>query len=134
MKGILVDTSIIIDFLRQKDKSKTIQIKLEKSEAPLYISIITHTECFSGKSIWERKEALKALKLFFADINILPLEEKISEKAGKIRAEYNLNMPDAIIASTGITHNLKLATLNIKDFEKIQDIKLLHNISKNHSS
>lgn len=124
MKGFLVDTSIIIDYLRQKDKSKTIQIKLERSQIPLYASIITHAECFSGKSIWEKKEALQALKLLFAGIKILPLEEKTSEKAGEIRAKYGKNISDAIIAATALSSGLSLATLNIKDFKKIKGLKL----------
>ncbi len=122
MKGVLVDTSIIIDFLRQKDKNITIYISVEQSQIPLYASIITHTECFSGKSIWDKKEAYAALRLLFADIKILPLEEEISEKAGKIRAVYGRNISDAIIAATTLHHNLNLATLNIKDFEKINGI------------
>lgn len=124
MKGILIDTSIIIDFLRQKDKSKTIQIKLEQSQITLHVSIITHTECFSGKSIWEKTEAFQALKSLFSDIKILPLEEEISEQAGHIRAKYDKNIADAIIAATAIFHKLDLATLNIKDFKKIEGIKL----------
>lgn len=127
MKGVLVDTSIIIDFLRQKDKSKTIQIKLEQSQIPLHVSIITHTECFSGKSIWEKAEAFQVLKSLFSDIKILPLEEEISEKAGQIRAKYNKNIADAIIAATSIIHNLDLATLNTKDFKKVDGIKLYKN-------
>lgn len=129
MNGVLVDTSIIIDFLRQKDKNITIYIRLEKSQIPLYASIITHTECFSGKSIWEKKEALQALRLLFAGIQILPLEEEISEEAGKIRAIYSRNISDAIIASTAMHHRLTLSTLNIKDFEKIDGINLFHSIA-----
>ncbi|MBI2600621.1 type II toxin-antitoxin system VapC family toxin [Candidatus Daviesbacteria bacterium] len=124
MNGVLVDTSIIIDFLRQKDKRKTIQIKLEQSQIPLYASIITHTECFSGKSIWEKTEALQTLKSLFSDIKILPLEEEISEKAGETRAKYGRNLSDAIIAATTLFHKLELATLNRKDFENIKGIKL----------
>lgn len=124
MKGILIDTSVIIDYLRQKDKSQTLQLKLEHGRLPLYISIITHTECFSGKSIWEEKEAFKALKLFFSDIKILPLEEKISEKAGEIRAKFSGNISDAIIAATAIIHELKLATLNVRDFKNIKGLKI----------
>lgn len=100
----------------------TIYIKLEQSQIPLFASIITHTECFSGKSIWQKKEALHSLRLLFAGIEILPLEEEISEEAGKIRAIYSRNISDTIIASTVIKHKLTLATLNIKDFKKIDGI------------
>ena len=124
MKKILVDTSIIIDYLRQKDKSKAVFVRLEQYRNTLLASIITHTECFSGKSIWEKKEAMEALKLLFFDIKILSLNEKASEEAGRIRAQYGRNISDAIIAATAIYHKLELATLNIKDFEKIKGLKL----------
>ena len=123
MKTILVDTSIIIDCLRQKDRSKTVFIKLQQDQTKLFASIITHTECFSGKSIWEKKEAMEALQLLFSDMKILPLDEKISQKAGEIRAYSSNNLGDAVIAATAITHKLKLATLNMKDFEKIKGLK-----------
>lgn len=124
MKRILVDTSIIIDYLRQKDKSKTILVRLEQAQNTLFASIITHTECFSGRSIWEKKEAMETLKLLFSGIKILPLEEKTSEQAGKIRAKYGKNISDALIAATAIYHKLQLVTLNIKDFENIKGIEL----------
>lgn len=125
MRGILIDTSIIVDYLRQKDKSKTTLVRLGQNQQKLYISIITHTECYSGKSVWEKKEATETLKILFAGMKILPLEEESSKKAGEIRARCGTNIIDAIIASAAISHKLKLATLNVKDFEKIKGLSLL---------
>ncbi|OGH36949.1 MAG: hypothetical protein A2905_01030 [Candidatus Levybacteria bacterium RIFCSPLOWO2_01_FULL_36_10] len=125
MPKILIDTSIIIDFLRQKDKSNTLLYYFGHHQYQLHASIISHTESYAGKSIWERKEAMEILEKLFLNIRILPLDEKISKKAGQISAENNnLEIVDAIIASTAIYHNLKLATLNVKDFKKIKDIHL----------
>lgn len=127
MNGILVDSSIIIDYLRQKDKNQTLLFKLGQKNFKLYTSIITHSECYAGRSIWEKKEAMEALKIIFSGIKILPLQENISQKAGRISAENNIDLLDAIIAATSIIHDLNLATLNIKDFKKIKDIKLFKN-------
>ncbi|MEK7616609.1 MAG: type II toxin-antitoxin system VapC family toxin [Patescibacteria group bacterium] len=124
MMGLLIDTSIILDFLRQKDKSKTIYIKLEQSQTNLYISIISPTELYSGKSIWEKNTAREDLELVLSGLQILKLDEIISKNAGELRAQYGLGIGDAIIAQTAIFHKLKLATLNVKDFEKIKGIKL----------
>lgn len=124
MIGILVDTSIIIDYLRQKDKNQTILFKLGQKKFKLYASIITLSECYAGKSIWEKKEAMKALKTIFSGIKILSLEENISEKAGRISAKNGIDLLDAIVAATSIIHGLDLATLNIKDFKKVDGIKL----------
>ncbi|MBI3289989.1 type II toxin-antitoxin system VapC family toxin [Candidatus Microgenomates bacterium] len=127
MNKILLDTSIIIDHIRQRDKSDTILDRLGKENFELLVSIITHTESYSGKSVWEEKVARVALEKVFSDIQILPLTEDISEKAGEIRANYGTSLADAIIAATALEHNLTLATLNIKDFKNIRGLKLFKN-------
>lgn len=123
MANLLVDTSIIIDYLRQIDKSQTILVNLE-GEFKVSISLITHTESYCGKSIWEKKSAKEILQKILSDIQTLPITEEISEKAGEIRARYETSITDAIVAATAIHHKLKLATLNLKDFEGIKSLKL----------
>lgn len=124
MPKILIDTSVIIDFLRQKDKSNTILFYFARNKYQLCASIITHTESYAGKSVWERKEASEALETLFSNIDILALSEKTSKKAGEISARYDIDIVDAVIAATAISHNLKLSTLNEKDFGKIKDLEL----------
>lgn len=124
MSKILIDTSIIIDHLRLKNKKQTILYKLFQTKHELLASIITHTESYAGKSVWDKESVRNHLKNILAGIKILPLDEILSKKAGEIRARYNLEIVDAIIAATSIIHDLDLATLNIKDFEKIDGIKL----------
>ena len=125
MSKILIDTSIIIDYLRQKDKSKTLLYFLGNHHYQICISIITRSECYAGKSIWERRAAMEVLEKLLSNFEILPLEEKISKKAGQISAgNNNLEIVDAIIAATAISHKLDLVTLNVKDFEKINGIEL----------
>jgi len=118
---ILLDTSILIDFLRLKDKEKTLLYKI--SEEELYISIITHTELFAGKSVWEKKEARRELEELFSGMEILPLTLEISESAGKIKSKNkNLSLLDCIIGATAICSKMELVTLNIKDFSDISGI------------
>lgn len=127
MTKILVDTSIIVDFLRRKDRGNTIFFNLIEDKYQLYASIITHTESYAGKKIWENKYAMDELELLLNRITILPLQENISKKAGEIKAKNGADVLDAIIAATSIIHDLDLATLNIKDFERIKGLKLFKN-------
>ena len=123
MKKILLDTSVIIDFLRRKDKSDSLLSKLSNND--FYISIVTHTELFSGRSVWEKKEIKQELDKFLSIIVLLPLMEEISQAAGKIKAyDPKRSVLDCIIAATAIRHNLPLVTLNIKDFENIKGMRL----------
>lgn len=120
---VLLDTSVIIDFLRQKQKERTPLFSL--SDEDLYISMITHTELYAGKSVWEKESAAKELEQLFSDMIILPLQKDISKRAGAIKAKnQTLSLLDAIIAATAIHHSLPVATLNIKDFQPIKDLTL----------
>lgn len=124
MKNILIDTSVIIDFLRRKDKEQTLLYGL--TEETLYISIISHAELYAGKSIWEKSDVKKALEKTLSKIPILNIETGISIKAGHIKAyHHNNSLVDCIIAATAITNNLELATLNVKDFKPIKELMLV---------
>lgn len=125
MVKILLDSSILIDFLRVKNKKDSLLFKLTEGNYQLYIAIITHTELYSGKSVWEKKRAYLEVKDLFSRITILPVTEEISEKSGEIKAKFNLNIADAIIAATAIFTNLELVTLNTKDFKKVKGLKIL---------
>ena len=126
MAKVLLDTSVVIDFLRRKDKEKSALFLLAEDENQLFASIITHTELYAGKSVWENQEALKEIELLFSGINLLLLDELTSKEAGRIRANYQTNLLDAIIAATALRHSLSLATLNVKDFEMIKKLQILH--------
>ena len=123
-KELLLDTSVVIDFLRIKDKPESLFYKLTLENSKFLVSIVTHTELYSGKSIWESDKASQELKLIFEGIEIVGLTEKISVNAGKIRALYNLDLVDSIIASTAIEVNTPLVSLNTKHFSKIGDLEL----------
>lgn len=124
MANILLDTSILIDHFRLKNKSETIFRRLFENKHDLHISILTHTELYAGKSIWEKRVEKDYLKKILSGLKILPLEENISENAGEIKARYGLTLADAIIAATALKHKLELATLNVKDFKRVVGLKL----------
>jgi predicted nucleic acid-binding protein len=124
VKKILLDTSVIIDFLRQKNKKDTLLIALLEKEYQFYVSILTHTELYAGKKVWKENDAQIDLEKLFFGMQILPLEKEVSKKAGEIRAKNDTTLMDAIIAATAIIHDLNLVTLNTKDFEKIKELNL----------
>ena len=123
MSVLLVDTSVIIDYLRRRDKENSLIYKLsEKFE--LKVSIITHTELYAGKSIWENASARKTLEILFDGVKILPITKDLSISAGKIKAKYDISLMDAIIAATSLKGKIAIATLNTKHFSLIKILKL----------
>lgn len=123
---ILIDTSIIIDHIRAKDKSNSMYRNLILSYEPA-ISMITHTELYSGRSIWKEKKAKIELEDLINGVVVYPIDTRISQIAGFLVSSFYSNIADALIAATAIYYKLPLATLNEKDFKKITGLKILKN-------
>lgn len=121
---MLIDSSLIIDFIRRQDKPNSWFYSLISAKRPSFVSVITQAELYAGKSVWENRRARDELKLIFSALTILPLSGEIAITAGKIRAIYAVNLIDAIIAATAIFKSIPLATLNPKHFHAIAGIKL----------
>jgi hypothetical protein len=63
----------------------------------------------------------------------IPIDRLISEQFIQLMANYSLShkltIPDALIADTALVKDLKLYTLNIKDFRFIENLRLYHHVS-----
>lgn len=123
-QSILIDTSVLIDYLRSNQKATSDFYRILKSGHTCYISMITHTELYAGKSIWTHKKAREELDTIMKFLEVVVCEEKISMLAGKIRATSNIFIPDAVVAATALYYDLPIATKNLKDFEKVEGLKL----------
>lgn len=53
---------------------------------------------------------------FLAHFRILPLTAQIAEEAVKLRQQYRLKLPDAVIWASAISENCLLISRNTKDF------------------
>jgi len=118
----LIDSDILIDFLRGLNKTRGFLFKLRK-EGELLISVINVVEIYSGKEIKNTKKR-KIIDQFLNGFKIIPLDENLSKLAGEIRLNYYLPFADAIVAATAIYTGSVLATRNIKHFSKIKNLKL----------
>jgi len=120
---ILCDTNIIIEALKGDDKTiKNIErIGLEN----IAISSVTVMELYFGalnkKELNKIKKHLKALNLVHFDNNVSELAVRLIESYSK---SHGLQIPDAIIAATALSLEIKLFTLNLRDFRYIDGLKL----------
>ena len=123
---ICLDTSILIDFYRKKDKSKSLFFKLTEHYVQFAVSAITEYELYLGNSdeqnvFWDK---------FFSQITVLPFNTKSARQSATIYQQLKaknklVEVPDILIAGTAMSHNLPLATLNRKHFERIKDLQLV---------
>lgn len=124
MRKILLDTSVLIDFLRRTDKENSLLYKFSGED--LYISLITHTELYAGKSVWEKEETRLGLEKLLSGITVIPMSVSVSMLTGRLKSEnQKLSLIDCVIAATALKNGLELATLNRKDFVPVKGLKIL---------
>ena len=127
MKKYLLDTNICIYFLKgQLDLHQQIEkVGIENC----YISEITIAELKYGveKNVQKEKNRL-ILEKFQEKFSILPiftsLDTYAKEKARLKTKGKTLDEFDLLIGSTAITNSLTLATRNVSDFDRLENIKI----------
>jgi tRNA(fMet)-specific endonuclease VapC len=124
-RRMVVDSGIFIDYLRSKDKSKTILQNLP-DDVELYISSVTLYELYMGATSPQKWIDVKTLT---DDIPVLPFTKTISEKAAIIYQELKkenkiIEFRDIFIAATAMVHDLPVLTRNKKHFTRVKGLKL----------
>jgi predicted nucleic acid-binding protein len=107
---LLVDTGVCVDHLRGT--------KRLPRRGRLAYSVVTRAELFAGPA--EREPAARRL---LAGMDELVVDRRVAERAGQLR-RAGLRMPDALIAATGIVHQLTLLTRNVADFRKAPGLRV----------
>ncbi len=111
MADVLVDTDVFIDHLRGA-------AELKVGRHRLHYSVITRAELFAGTS------ATDLLATLLGPLHEIPVDRAVAERAGRIRRESGVRLPDALIAATALEHRLQLASRNLRDFEKVRGLRL----------
>lgn len=123
--GVVVDTSIFIDYLRAKDKKNTDLYKIAGSKR-ICISSVTLYELLMG-AINEQKR--NDVQLLTEDAIVLPFDEEVSIKASEIyhdlRAKNKMiEFRDIFIEATCLIYNLPIKTMNNNHFLRIKELKI----------
>ncbi|NTE00571.1 type II toxin-antitoxin system VapC family toxin [Agrobacterium tumefaciens] len=124
---IMVDTSILIDYFRKTDKSKSRLFQLVQNFDDICISSITEFEIYTGANdlqidFWKSMLAKFIVFPFDGDAALMAvdIQNKLRQK------RKSIDKADLFIAATAIANNLIFDTLNQKHFQDIEDLKLLN--------
>jgi predicted nucleic acid-binding protein len=120
-KNILIDTDIVIDFLRG-DRQALAYFKSISDK--IWFSAITVAEIYSGiKGKIEESEVERLFSIF----PVIAATNEIAREAGRFvklyRPSHSVEIPDAIIAATCLLSGSELHTLNIKHYPMFKDLK-----------
>lgn len=107
----LVDTDVFVDHLRgaRRFEAKTHRV---------HYSVVTRAELFAGNT------ATDLISILLAPFREISVDRAVAERAGRLRRESGVRLPDALIAATAIEHKLSLFTRNRSDFEKIPGLRI----------
>ena len=125
MEIICLDTNILVEYWRAKDKGKTKLVSLQ-SQYEFAVSVIVAYELLRGDNSAEDN----FWKTFFAQVTILDMDIECAEIAGNIYRDLKqkgnmIGVEDILIAAVALKHKLKVATDNTAHFNRVQGLTIL---------
>ena len=129
VRGIscLLDTDIVIDFLRRRDYARKL-LENWAGEGLLAISTLTHLEIYQGMKGGEEK----ATNVFLDGMISVAVDVPIARRAGSILGELRskgvtIGIGDAIIAATALQVSAPLLTNNVEHYP-FTDLKIVRGL------
>lgn len=129
VKGVscLIDTDIIIDFLRRRDYARKL-LENWADEGLLAISALTHLEIYQGMKRGEDE----ATNSFLDSLLSVMVDIPIARRAGRLLGELRLKgviagIADSVIASTALQLGVPLLTNNIEHYH-FPDLKVVRGL------
>ncbi len=114
MKKFLIDSDIIVDFLRGIEGARAYLSKLSK-DTTLCCSVIPIAEIHVGMRKTEEEKTTTLLDSLFS----IPITEEIAKIAGGFKRDtksHNLELDDCLIAATALVEKAILSTNNLKHY------------------
>ncbi len=121
---MLIDTNIFIYYLKNDKKVVEYFDHLKQNHEDIYFSFINKIELLSFSQLNPKEENL--IKEMLNQFNYIGYDENIETKTIEIRTEFNIKIPDAIIAASSIIKNCTLVTRNESDFKIVSGLTLFN--------
>jgi len=108
---VLLDTDVFIDHVRGARL-------IDPRGRRVWYSTLTRAELFAGRNAHEQ-----GLQEMLEPYDELPVGRQAAESGGLLRRLLGLSLPDAIIASTALIHDLELVSRD-RQFGRIPGLRL----------
>jgi predicted nucleic acid-binding protein len=123
---ILLDSSILIELFRKKDKAQSRFYSIASTNKTLCISTITYYEIGIGN----RKIHSDYWEKLCDNLLVLPFDKACSNNAitiylNLLKTNNMIDLADILIGATALTHDIPIATLNDKHFARINGLGII---------
>ncbi|MFN8141027.1 MAG: type II toxin-antitoxin system VapC family toxin [Solirubrobacterales bacterium] len=120
----LLDTSVVVDFLRGRGEAIRLLTDLTESHEALLASEVTRFELMAG--VRASEEA--SLERFFSAVEWVPVGEPVSRLAGDLARRFRpshsgIDTADYLIAATSLVAGCDLLTTNVRHFPMFEALK-----------
>lgn len=123
--SILVDTDVLIDFLRGNTKAAAF---INEISSRIILSPIVVAELYAGV---KGKAELTILENFVSLFRVVPLTVEIAKIGGLYKRDFGkshgVGLADAILAATADAEKAELKTLNVKHYPMISGLEPAYN-------
>jgi predicted nucleic acid-binding protein len=119
-RPVLVDTDVLVDFLRGQSLACTLINK--HSEGIILSSIVVAELCAGARG----EQELATIDRFLSLFRIVPVSLDIARQGGLFKRDYakshGIGLADAIVAATATMVGADLKTLNVKHYPMIKGL------------
>ena len=123
-KPILVDTDVLIDFLRGREQAVSF-VNLESDR--IILSSIVVAELYAGVRGGKGETEQSTLERFLSLFRVVPVTAAIARLGGLYRRDYGkshgISLADAVVAATATLENAEFKTLNVKHYPMFNAIE-----------
>ena len=120
-RPILVDTDVLVDYLRGDDRAAAF---VKKCAERMVLSSVVVAELYAGV---KGEDELAALDEFVALFRVVTVTVEIARAGGLLKRDFGkshgVGMADAILAATAQAEGADLATLNVRHYPMFKGLK-----------
>lgn len=126
----LLDTNICIYLINRRPPSVIERFRREPAGA-IALSAVSAAELTYGVHKSGSRKNIEALQFFLAPLDILPFDEQAIWHYGQLRSALEkqrkpIGAMDTLIAAHALSLNLTLVTNNVREFERVEGLRVDH--------
>ena len=134
--GIILDSSVIIAAERRGHTVREIleQVKAAQGEIEIGLSVVTIAELVHGahrtKIQAQQRQRLEFIERLLSDVPVHPVTVEVAWLAGRIEGQQEamgiqFAFEDLLIGATALHLGYEVATLNLRDFQRIPGLSVI---------
>jgi tRNA(fMet)-specific endonuclease VapC len=127
---LMPDTNAWIKMLNPEESPVKARFREADPEDICFCSIVKAELYFGAYNSARKIKNMTLLERLFQQYASLPFDDASAKIYGKVRAELNakgtpIGPNDLLIAAIALRHDAILVTNNVREFERVQDLKLV---------